>query len=134
MITLQFRGTKPNRPWKIGQVLHLKVVETRETRPGWWRLIVDDVTPLPGAEPDGYGCHMCGIIDEAKADGGLPDGWTERKFEDGSFFVCSNKVCQEEPNCKICGCTNEQACEGGCHWVELDLCSTCAGTRASTCS
>lgn len=28
--------------------------------------------------------------------------------------------------CRVCGCTNERACPGGCHWVEEDLCSECA--------
>ena len=27
--------------------------------------------------------------------------------------------------CRICGCTNERACPGGCYWVERDLCSAC---------
>lgn len=29
--------------------------------------------------------------------------------------------------CRECGCTNESPCEGGCAWVEEDLCSRCAG-------
>lgn len=28
--------------------------------------------------------------------------------------------------CRGCGCTDMQACEGGCWWVEPDLCSTCS--------
>ncbi len=28
--------------------------------------------------------------------------------------------------CRICGCTDEQACLEGCSWVEADLCSRCA--------
>jgi ParB/RepB/Spo0J family partition protein len=28
--------------------------------------------------------------------------------------------------CRMCGCTDEEACEGGCSWVEPDLCSACA--------
>lgn len=27
--------------------------------------------------------------------------------------------------CRICGCTDMQACPGGCSWVEPDLCSAC---------
>jgi hypothetical protein len=32
--------------------------------------------------------------------------------------------------CRVCGCTDNQACEGGCTWVpdpwqEGDLCSAC---------
>jgi hypothetical protein len=32
--------------------------------------------------------------------------------------------------CRVCGCTDTDACPGGCAWVELDppLCSTCATT------
>lgn len=28
--------------------------------------------------------------------------------------------------CRICGCTDERACPGGCWWVEPDFCSACA--------
>ena len=31
--------------------------------------------------------------------------------------------------CRRCGCTDDSACAGGCRWVELDLCSACAGLR-----
>jgi hypothetical protein len=31
----------------------------------------------------------------------------------------------EEQKCRICGCTDNKACEGGCSWVEPDLCSAC---------
>lgn len=31
-----------------------------------------------------------------------------------------------ERECRQCGCTDDNACEGGCHWVEDDLCSACA--------
>ncbi len=27
--------------------------------------------------------------------------------------------------CRVCGCTEERACVGGCSWAEVDLCSTC---------
>jgi hypothetical protein len=27
--------------------------------------------------------------------------------------------------CKLCGCTDEQACEGGCYWITDALCSKC---------
>jgi len=27
--------------------------------------------------------------------------------------------------CRVCGCTETRACEGGCWWVEPDLCSAC---------
>lgn len=28
--------------------------------------------------------------------------------------------------CRVCGCSEYSACEGGCWWVEGDLCSACA--------
>jgi len=34
-------------------------------------------------------------------------------------FVRENQVC------RICGCTQNNACFGGCSWVEEDLCSSC---------
>lgn len=30
-----------------------------------------------------------------------------------------------ERSCRVCGCTDERACPGGCYWVEPDLCSRC---------
>lgn len=30
-----------------------------------------------------------------------------------------------ERRCRICGCTQDNACPGGCWWVEEDLCSAC---------
>jgi hypothetical protein len=32
----------------------------------------------------------------------------------------------KKQKCKKCGCTTERACEGGCYWFALDLCSRCA--------
>ncbi|TAA18233.1 hypothetical protein EA658_13895 [Pseudoxanthomonas winnipegensis] len=33
--------------------------------------------------------------------------------------------------CRDCGCTDLQACPGGCHWVEPDRCSACAQKNAT---
>lgn len=30
-----------------------------------------------------------------------------------------------EQKCRVCGCTEMQACPGGCYWVTPDLCSAC---------
>lgn len=32
----------------------------------------------------------------------------------------------EEQKCRVCGCTWDHACDGGCYWVKEDLCSSCA--------
>lgn len=31
-----------------------------------------------------------------------------------------------ERRCRVCGCTELQACPGGCSWAGADLCSSCA--------
>lgn len=33
---------------------------------------------------------------------------------------------EDEQVCRVCGCTKNNACLGGCYWVEEDLCSACA--------
>lgn len=38
-----------------------------------------------------------------------------------------------KPSCRVCGCTEDRACEGGCWWVKVErgsrpLCSACSGT------
>ena len=47
------------------------------------------------------------------------DGWAAEEMDD------------DVARCRVCGCTEEEACEGGCTWVEDplddgDLCSRCA--------
>jgi hypothetical protein len=36
--------------------------------------------------------------------------------------------------CLVCGCTEDHACEGGCHWVAPRLCSACVAHAASVCA
>jgi hypothetical protein len=118
------------REFKVGEVVHLKIVSIYMQAPGKWRLAADDVTPLPGAEI-GYACHGCGIVMEANPDGSLPEDWVERTFERGSYFLCGED-CQQLQLCRVCGCTVASPCEtdaGPCHWVEKDLCSACVGQR-----
>lgn len=31
-----------------------------------------------------------------------------------------------ERSCRVCGCTDNRACFGGCHWIGPDLCSACS--------
>ncbi|MBX7224067.1 MAG: hypothetical protein K1Y36_29395 [Blastocatellia bacterium] len=56
------------------------------------------------------------------------------QFADMSFFLTEDEF--HGPECAVCGCTEEQACPGGCVWVDdgtmRDVCSRCAhpgGTR-----
>ena len=32
----------------------------------------------------------------------------------------------DEPSCRVCGCSESRACEGGCLWATKTLCSRCA--------
>jgi len=34
-------------------------------------------------------------------------------------------IADNEQVCRVCGCTEDNACPGGCSWVEPDLCSRC---------
>lgn len=43
------------------------------------------------------------------------------------FQLSELKQAAQEGTCRICGCTDEEACPGGCTWVEPDLCSECVG-------
>jgi hypothetical protein len=42
---------------------------------------------------------------------------------DGKFVFSAQGVC------RVCGCTDERACPGGCVWAEPNLCSRCARHR-----
>lgn len=50
-------------------------------------------------------------------------GWT--------FRICALGLTREldinaSASCRVCGCTEEHACELGCYWVRPGLCSRCA--------
>jgi ParB/RepB/Spo0J family partition protein len=37
-----------------------------------------------------------------------------------------DEILVKAQKCRVCGCTDDHACPGGCYWVEKDLCSACA--------
>ncbi len=49
---------------------------------------------------------------------------------DGEYWGCWQRyfteLTENEAVCRVCGCTQYNACDGGCYWVEPDLCSKCA--------
>ena len=67
------------------------------------------------------------------------------KVEAHEVRMSLNKLCQSKilqpfgatsllasvRRCRVCGCTDDRACEGGCYWLEADLCSRCAGPPAA---
>lgn len=42
----------------------------------------------------------------------------------GAFAIVSSAA---EPQCRVCGCTESEACSEGCFWIEPWLCSGCVG-------
>ena len=61
--------------------------------------------------------------------GGLQLARDVSSIEGGGFesHKKSGERKSDEPACRVCGCTEDNACEGGCTWVEEDLCSACVG-------
>lgn len=50
----------------------------------------------------------------------IDDGMDEFDREEAEM-VAAGEIGQ----CRVCGCTDIRACEGGCIWAEVDLCSRC---------
>lgn len=60
--------------------------------------------------------------------------WREKAFRlEKKMQSTIGDPVQEQRACRVCGCTDDRACPGGCYWVEDDLCSRCAamGKRES---
>jgi len=51
---------------------------------------------------------------------GYPVSDEERAYIDGT-----HELFLEARRCRVCGCTDANACPGGCSWVAPDLCSAC---------
>jgi len=84
--------------FKVGEIIHLKVKSCYMQAPGKWRLEVENVTPLPGHEPTGYGCGVCGLIEAAKPDGSLPEGWHPDEADEEGTVMWLCPKCQPEPS------------------------------------
>ena len=52
----------------------------------------------------------------------------QKEFVEPAISLCEEKRKRELAlrKCRVCGCTDDRACEGGCYWVGPDLCSRCA--------
>ena len=46
-----------------------------------------------------------------------------RECDDGDAQV--HEFVLAARKCRLCGCTEDRACKGGCAWIEWDLCSQC---------
>lgn len=53
------------------------------------------------------------------------DEWNATLHEDLAWEEKHGPAAEAVRTCRICQCTDAEACEGGCSWVEADLCSAC---------
>lgn len=71
---------------------------------------------------------------------GLPENWVDDVIDgqllvslsltEGTIHDLIEEVSRiDDPRCRLCGCTDYEACPGGCSWVEDDLCSACVETE-----
>lgn len=76
-----------------------------------------------------------GVCPAVEADANFPECNGEMD-ECGNYGLwnCWQKYFRErvaaEQVCRVCGCTQQNACPGGCSWVEEDLCSSCTDKAA----
>ena len=61
----------------------------------------------------------------------------EEDFRKGMFNAAWSQAWKanaaEMSKCRICGCTNEKACEGGCFWALPGICSKCVTKEVPEC-
>lgn len=78
------------------------------------------------------------LLDSATVDDGM--GYTEQAI---AALAQLRELLNKQPEleaggsyriCRVCGCTDLNACPGPCYWVEDNLCSNCArpGTKGKT--
>lgn len=48
-------------------------------------------------------------------------------WEDKAFCPDPFETDETVRTCRVCGCTDDHACPGGCWWIDEDLCSECVG-------
>lgn len=128
----------------------------RTIEPGeWYEHVYASGLFLPGFETGNSTCSAClGVIDAFVCPGGRVYGslyadieaalaeleskdtpWAalaklEPRARERIFAMLEERMAEEDesdPACRVCGCTEERACPGGCWWVEPDLCSECVG-------
>lgn len=70
-------------------------------------------------EDDRGAVKIAGVIGNLDA---TAPGWQFRLSALGLFVELD---LDDSMRCRVCGCTSERACAGGCNWVRPDLCSAC---------
>ncbi|MCW3125260.1 MAG: hypothetical protein JWO03_918 [Bacteroidetes bacterium] len=87
-------------------------------------------------------------VDDVFYVGGWPTTWHLYIDEDVTAMIdCDNPIeatslermtekikavrFDKQQACRVCGCTQNNACPGGCWWTEEDLCSSCDPKKSS---
>ncbi len=78
---------------------------------------------LPGGDhyvEAGATCPLCELAEQLGGPCGAPgcDVGVDEVFAQLEDFAPLGR-------CRICGCTDDECCPGGCRWVADDLCSAC---------
>jgi hypothetical protein len=73
---------------------------------------------------DNHACPGCDLedTDECKRKGSAAALSSWQCWQD-YIMGCA----ETDQICRVCGCTDDNACEDGCSWAEKDLCSSCVG-------
>ena len=106
------------------------------------KVIPDQIVSAKQAKPKSGNLRMafalaCRILEDflglpiTESNAPWPDGQSETEASgDRPGWACWQEylleLTQTERVCRVCGCTQNNACLGGCWWVDVDLCSSCA--------
>lgn len=91
---------------------------------------------LPKREEFAFGVELERLAEQVDLED-EEDSWDDEDLED-EFDIYGQPIDDDDelldsiphalgvPRCRVCGCTDAEACPGGCIWAEPDLCSRCA--------
>lgn len=75
-----------------------------------------------------------GLVDKIHPKAEVPQGHLRLALGSalaaGAEHLVQAEVTVAVRQCRICGCTDDEACTGGCSWSQPEICSTCAARQA----
>lgn len=98
-----------------------------------WRDAVDELIQGAKTEDDRAvqffnALNVAGVKYRISTDGSMDYPNEEEKAKGEAILARIEAEANEGvQRCRVCGCTDDHACPGGCYWVAPDLCSACAG-------